>query len=92
MKGLKIKVKICMGLATQRAVFSVYSRAIDFGMSSPKTTWKNVISAKAIEAERVCVATVFEIPGKNTNNGSIILASVPSPTQPRPILEIVTPN
>ena len=60
MNGLKINVKTCIGLATHKAVFSVYSSAIDFGISSPITTWKKVINANAIEAETVCVATVFE--------------------------------
>ena len=92
MKGLNIKVKTCIGRATHRAVFSVYSSAIDFGISSPNTTWKNVINANAIDTDIVWVAMFWLIPGKNAKIGSMIWAKVPSPTQPRPILDIVTPS
>ena len=82
----------CIGRATHKAVFSVYSNAIDFGINSPKTTCKNVIKQNATVTETECVAMVCPTPGIKLNSGFIIFAKVASPTQPKPILEIVTPN
>ena len=82
----------CIGRAMTRDVCSGYSRAIDFGISSPITTCRKVISANEIDTDTVCVAIFWLIPGRNTKIGSIILASVPSPTHPKPILDIVTPS
>ena len=92
MAGMKMASAQAVGLATASAVASGLWSATDFGVSSPTTTTRKVISRKASAADRPCETAGLRPPGKTFRMGSSQCASAGSAIHPSPRLHRVMPS
>ena len=90
MKGAKTLRNSSRGRDVASAVVSAFWMAIDFGASSPNTTWSTVMITKAmITAVAAEVAPPIPIDSKTGSSSS---ANAGSPSQPSPRLASVMPS
>ena len=89
MNGQKSVMKSSVGLPTIMAVRSACWSAIVFGASSPSTMCRAVMRAKPTVTATVWAVTREMSAGRKSRPRSMSEATVGSPIQPRPRLDIV---